>query len=344
MKHKKNSSLSLGFLVLNLCCVMTSANAQTPQQIAQKAFASTVLLVMEDANGQPLGLGSGFFVKPNQVATNLHVVEGAARGYAKLIGQRTKRDIEGITAIDARRDLVMLRVSALGVPAVTLGDSDTVLVGETVYAVGNPHGLEGTFSQGIISSVRTVGTDKVLQLTAPISPGSSGGPVLNGQGKVIGVSVATFREGQNLNFAVPSNYLATLMAQISEPKPLSRAAQTKSRPSIVAGLGGKSVQGVIGDRLTWTYGTMQIGEYSFSLRNRLRENVRNVYCFVIFYDEQADPIDVDVVHLSDQIPAGLAKRVISEVDTSVQKLTTRVESMAPHTKVEIRVLDFEIVE
>ena len=125
---------------------MALANAQTPQQIAQKVFASTVLLVMEDTNGQPLGLGSGFFVKPNQVATNLHVVEGTARGYAKLVGQKTKRDIEGITAIDAKRDLVILKVSALGAAAVSLGDSDTVLVGETVYAVGNPHGLEGTFS------------------------------------------------------------------------------------------------------------------------------------------------------------------------------------------------------
>ena len=215
MKYKNKSSLSFGFFVFFLCVGMTLANAQTPQQIAQKVFASTVLLVMEDTNGQPLGLGSGFFVKPNQIATNLHVVEGTARGYAKLVGQKTKRDIEGITAIDAKRDLVILKVSALGVPAVSLGDSDTVLVGETVYAVGNPHGLEGTFSQGIISSVRTVGVDKVLQLTAPISPGSSGGPVLNGQGKVIGVSVATYHGGQNLNFAIPSNYLVALAVQVA---------------------------------------------------------------------------------------------------------------------------------
>ena len=257
MKHKKNSSLSLGALVLFLCYGMVLANAQTPQQIAQKVFASTVLLVMEDTNGQPLGLGSGFFVKPNQVATNLHVVEGAARGYAKLVDQRTKHDIEGITAIDAKRDLVILKVSALGAPAVSLGDSDTVLVGETVYAVGNPHGLEGTFSQGIISSVRTVGEDKLLQLTAPISPGSSGGPVLNGQGKVIGVSVATFRGGQNLNFAIPSNYLAALAAQIGEPKPISNSTPTKSQRSILTGLGGRSVQGVMGDRLTWRFDFIQ---------------------------------------------------------------------------------------
>ena len=69
---------------------------------------------------------------------------------------------------------------------------------------GNPQGLEGTFSQGIVSSIRVLGADKILQITAPISPGSSGGPVLNEKGQVIGVSVATFRGGQNLNFAIPS--------------------------------------------------------------------------------------------------------------------------------------------
>ena len=344
MKQKKNSSVSFGLLILFLCCEMASANIQTPQQIAQKVFASTVLLVMEDANGQPLGLGSGFFVQSDQVATNLHVVEGAARGYAKLVGHKAKHDIEGITAIDVKRDLVILKVSVLGVPTVSLGDSDTVLVGETTYAVGNPHGLEGTFSQGIISSVRTVGVDKLLQLTAPISPGSSGGPVLNGQGKVIGVSVATFRGGQNLNFAIPSNYLATLLTQVGPTKQLSQAKPIGTRRSIFAGLGGRSAEGVTGDKLTWTYAHSPTGNYTFSLRSRLRESVRSVYCFVIFYDAQGDPIDVDVVQLPRSIPAGLAKRVDSKVHKSVQELTTHEGSKVPYTKVEIRVLDFEIVE
>ena len=209
-------------LALFLFCGITAANAQTPQQIAKKALASTVLLVMEDANGQPLSLGSGFFVRNGQVATNLHVVKGASRGYAKLVGQKTKYDIEGITAVDAERDLVILKISVPGAQAISLGDSDTVQIGAPIYAVGNPRGLEGTFSQGIISSIRKVETDKILQLTAPISPGSSGGPVLNSKGQVIGVSVATFRGGQNLNFAIPSNYLKKLMGQIGPAKPLSK--------------------------------------------------------------------------------------------------------------------------
>ena len=107
-------SASLVFSVFFLLCVVTVTIAQTPQQIAQKAFRSTVLLVMEDANGQPLSLGSGFFVGDKQIATNLHVVEGAAGGYAKLVGKETKFNIEGYTAIDGRRDLIILKVAAFG--------------------------------------------------------------------------------------------------------------------------------------------------------------------------------------------------------------------------------------
>ncbi len=353
MEHNKKSFLYFIGLMLLIFCGITAANAQSPQQIAKKALASTVLLVMEDANGQPLSFGSGFFVKNGQVATNLHVVKGASRGYAKLVSQKTKYDIEGITATDAARDLIILKISVPGAQVIPLGNSDVVQVGMPIYAVGNPRGLEGTFSQGIISSIRKVGMDKILQLTAPISPGSSGGPVLNNKGQVIGVSVATFRGGQNLNFAIPSNYLTALMRQIGPAKPLSQAKPIESRRSILADLGGPSVEGVSGGKLTWKYplfpsvgnSTAPIsGDYSFSFQNHLRENVRNIYCFVIFYDTQGDPIEVDVVLLSGPIPAGLAKRITSEVDESVQELTTRVNSKTPYTKVEFRILDFEIME
>ena len=344
MEYSKKSLLSFIGLVLFLFCEITAVNAQSPQQIAQKALASTVLLVMEDANGQPLSLGSGFFVRNGQVATNLHVVKGASRGYAKLVSQKTKYDVEGITAVDAEHDLVILKISVPGAQVISLGDSDTVQVGSPIYAVGNPRGLEGTFSQGIISSIRKVGTDKILQLTAPISPGSSGGPVLNDKGHVIGVSVATFHGGQNLNFAIPSNYLKKLMEQIGPTKPLLQTKDAELKRSILDGLGVRSAEGVTGGKLTWEYKHGQYGSYAFSLRNQLRENVRNVYCFVIFYDTQGDPIDVDVVHLQNPIPAGLAKRVKSKVDGSVQELTTHRGAMTPHTKVEFRILDFEIME
>lgn len=316
-----------------------TAYAQTAQEVAKKAFGSTVLLVMEDGNGQPLSLGSGFFVRNGEIASNLHVVEGAARGYAKIIGQKAKHDVEAITALDSFRDLVVLKISAARASTLILGNSDAVQVGETVYAVGNPQGLEGTFSQGIVSSIREVGNDKVLQITAPISPGSSGGPVLNGKGEVIGVSVATFRGGQNLNFAIPSNYLKALLGKSGNPKRLAQGKPVKAQRSILADLGGRSSEGVVGGQLTWDLpGNQFSGTYSFSLRNQLREPVKNVYCLLIFRNAQGDPLDVDVVKFNGIIPGGLAKRVTSRVHESIGVLTKWRDSA-----VEFRILDFEIV-
>lgn len=315
------------------------ASAQTAQAIAKRALGSTVLLVMEDANGQPISLGSGFLIRGGEIASNLHVVEGVARGYAKLAGQKTKYDIEGITAVDTRRDLVILKISATQLQTLSLGNSDSVQIGESVYAVGNPQGLEGTFSQGIVSSIREVGTDKLLQITAPISPGSSGGPVLNSRGEVIGVSVATFKGGQNLNFAIPSNYLRALLDKAGPAKPFAKAKTVKAQGSILAELGGRISEGVVGRQLTWDIpGNQFSGSYSFSLRNQLRKPVKNVYCLLVFRDAQGNPLDVDFVRFNNVIPAGLAKRVTSSVHESIGVLTQWRDSA-----VEIRILDFVIV-
>ncbi len=335
-------------VILSLAILLSgasSAQAQSAQEIAKKAFGSTVLLVMEDASGQPFSLGSGFFVRDGQIASNLHVVEGGARGYAKLVVQKAKYAIEGITAVDPKRDLVVLKISAAGPPILALGDSDAVQVGESVYAVGNPQGLEGTFSQGIVSSIREVGTDKLLQITAPISPGSSGGPVLNTKGEVIGVSVATFRGGQNLNFAIPSSYLKALLGKVGPAKAMPELRPSKAERSILADLGGRSSEGVVADQVIWDYEYGVSGAYTLSFRNKLRESVKNVYCLVIFYDARGNPVDVDVVRYNGLIPAGLAKRVNSQVDKSVQDLTTDTRSGAksPKTRVEFRILNFEIV-
>lgn len=323
-----------------------NVDAQTAQQIAKKVFRSTVLLVMEDAGGQPVSLGSGFFVREGEIASNLHVVEGALRGYAKIVGEKTKYDIEGITGIDPDRDLVLLRISARGTSPLSLGNSDTVQVGEPVYAVGNPQGLEGTFSQGIVSSIREVGSDKLLQITAPISPGSSGGPVLNSKGEVMGVSVATFRGGQNLNFAIPSNYLRVLLSKAGSAKQLPREKSAGEKRSILADLGGRNTEGVVGINFIWTYPACSNcgGDYTFSLRNQLRIDVRNVYCLIVFYDSAGSPIDVDIVQYRDLIPAGLAKRLSRKVDQSVQNLNKPDRSGNPGNKVECRILDFQMVD
>lgn len=220
--RSKKVLLSSITLLLVMFCGMNMASAQTAEQIAEKVLAATVYLEMKDRNGATLGFGSGFFVGENLIATNYHVIEGAAQGTAKLVGKYTTYIIEGITASDETNDLALLKVNAYGIKPLPLGDSDDVKIGTTVYVAGNPLGLEGTFSEGIISGRRDRYTQERLQMTASISPGSSGGPVLNRNGEVIGISAAVYGslDSQNLNFAVPSNYLKKLLYQSGFVKPL----------------------------------------------------------------------------------------------------------------------------
>ena len=217
-------------VILLLFCAVSTTPAQTVPEIAEKVLAATVYLEMQDSNGKTLGFGSGFFVKPNLIATNYHVIAGAASGTAKLVGKSTTYKIEGFTATDEANDLALLKVTASGIKPLPLGNSDAIKIGETVYVAGNPKGLEGTFSDSIISSRRDKYAKERFQMTAPISPGSSGGSVLNSKGEVIGVSVAVHRDldAQNLNFAIPSSYLKTLLTLSKPTKPLAQANQTIS--------------------------------------------------------------------------------------------------------------------
>lgn len=192
------------------------AQAQTSEQIAETALASTVLVVMEDANGEAISSGSGFVVDEETVVTNLHVVEGVFRGYVKLVGGYRQHRITGIIAMDTDQDLALLSVSGVAASPLWLAPDGEVTVGERVYVAGNPIGfLEGTFSDGLVSGIRDLGVGRQrLQISAPISEGSSGGPVLNQHSEVIGVAVASLKVGQNLNFAIPVKYLRDLLDKV----------------------------------------------------------------------------------------------------------------------------------
>jgi len=332
------------FCVVQVFILVLCSNVigQTASQIAKKSFSSVVMLVLEDSHGQPFSLGSGFFVKHDVVATNLHVVKGAMRGYAKIVDQKTKYDIAGIVGIDEFRDLVLLKLNRARAPALPFGDSKQVGVGDEVYVISNPMGLEGTFSMGIVSGVRQIGADTLFQITAPISPGSSGGPVINKEGHIIGVAVATVSGGQNLNFAIPSSYLIPLISHINPATSLSSLTSLKRKKSILDNLGKRSSEGVTAGNMRWTYKYSQSGNYSFSINNRLRESVKNVYCLIIFYDNKQKPIEIDVVQFNGIIPGGLARRVTSKVHGSIQELTTSTGTSTTKL-IEFRVLDFRIV-
>ncbi len=199
--------------------------AQSPQQIAESLSASTVILELKDMNGRP-SHGSGFFISPGLVATNAHVIDGRVSGVVRIVQQPHPFMIDGIVAIDRSVDLAVVKVATVAVPALSLGNSDNVRRGDVIYTLGNPRSLEGVFSEGRISNIIPDGiaglSGKVLQFTAAISRGSSGGAVVNNLGEVVGIVSQTRDDGQNLNFAVPVNALKRLMETASGPvRPLS---------------------------------------------------------------------------------------------------------------------------
>ncbi len=339
MKRRAILRVGLAALLLNVSlCV--SAQAQDARVIARKAFPSVVLLAFDDANGQPLSLGSGFFVRRDIIVTNMHVVEGASSGFAKVVGKETKHSIVGIAGRDENSDLVLLKVNSSFAPPLALGDSDNVEVGEEVYVVGNPAGLEGTFSQGIISGIRKVGDDTLLQITAPISPGSSGGPVINRQGQVIGVAVASFRSGQNLNFAIPVSYLRKLLrrAEIVQVVPL-RAASARKGASFVASQGDRGIEGVAIKYFKWEGDNL----YGFTVQNQLAQSLRGIEILVMFIAEDGGVVHSvratcpqrDLLGKYPSVEPGMGHRCQFYVSSEVKALTSRVD---------FRVLSFEFAK
>lgn len=206
---KKIYNYILVFLILYIVAGVTHAE-MTTSQIAKKYSPSVVTIIALDENDQPLSLGSGFFINDHgDIATNHHVLEGSSKAIIKTLNGK-KGDVLEIIKADPELDLIVAKTSLKNTMAVPLGDSDTITAGEDIVAIGNPAGLEGTVSKGIISGIRKAEGVKFIQITAPISPGSSGGPVFNLSGQVIGVATAYLDIGQNLNFAMPINYLKFL--------------------------------------------------------------------------------------------------------------------------------------
>jgi len=193
----------------------------TPREIAQQTLPSTVLLVMRNSNTEEAKSGSGFFIAEDIVATNFHVAKETTEGYAKIYGQDKLYEILGVVGTDEKNDLALLKIKGIKGKALKLNTDDSIAIGDEVFAVGNPKGLEGTFSQGIISSIRKTGKFNLLQITASISAGSSGGAVLNDNGEVIGVAVGAIESAQSLNFAIPVSLLRSL---ISNQKPIKSLA------------------------------------------------------------------------------------------------------------------------
>lgn len=171
-------------------------------QVVQRSGPAVVSLKTFDARGREMVLGSGFILRDGRIVTNAHVVQGAARADVFDAEGRLLGTVRHAEALDAAVDLAVL--PRIGTPRGTVQLArQAPPVGEEVVAIGAPEGLTNTVSNGIVSAYRDVDGQRMMQITAPLSEGSSGGPVLNRRGEVVGVSVAVYDAGQNLNFAVP---------------------------------------------------------------------------------------------------------------------------------------------
>jgi len=157
-------------------------------------------------------IGSGFFVDSTGMAvTNHHVIAGEPNVFIRT-HNGGRFEVSGYYSYDANNDLAIIQVVGRDFPYLTIGDSDTLVVGERVFAIGSPRGYHNTFSDGIISRFEAIGEFDIyrvygmIQMTTPISPGSSGGALLNGLGQLVGITTAGYdgHLAQALNFAVPS--------------------------------------------------------------------------------------------------------------------------------------------
>ena len=214
------------FFTIGICCIVSVAAAQSkilsPSEIYRQVVKSTVTIVTDAGS-----LGSGFYVAPNVIATNYHVVEDAAKVKCVLTNTSTEVNVTGYVAVDKNADLILLKVTGTPKTPLRLAHG-SVATGQIIYAIGSPQGMEGTISDGIVSAVRRSDNLTFIQITAPISQGSSGGPVVNRVGEVVGISTLIHSGGQNLNFAVNYSHLQTLMRRMS------------ATPTSLARLGGQS--------------------------------------------------------------------------------------------------------
>lgn len=182
----------------------------TTQQIARLTLPSIVRLTVLDSNGNPNVQGSGFVVGKNLIATNVHVIKGAHAVTANFQNGRSEK-VYGLVALDLDRDLALIYANTAGVRELPLAIDGRAEVGDPVVAVGSPEGLGGSISTGVISAIRLLNNTKVIQTTAPISHGSSGGALLDDYGRVLGVTSFYIGDGQNLNFAYASYHLKNLL-------------------------------------------------------------------------------------------------------------------------------------
>ena len=212
VKHFARKLLALAFVVSGVAAAQSAPSRKDIPTIAKAANGAIVTIVMAN-DDKPIARGTGFLVSPDGViVTNYHVIETGNVSVVKF-PDNTTFPVDGVLAADKVRDLAVIKIHGKNFQTLTLGNSDRVQIGEEVVAIGNPLGLEQTVSNGILSGVRAdkEAGGKFLQVTVPFTHGSSGGPLFNMMGEVIGITTLVYEGAGNLNFAIPINEAKPLL-------------------------------------------------------------------------------------------------------------------------------------
>ena len=215
------------FLLILLIPIPLRASQDILPELVRRIKPSAVAIETYDSRGEKLSRGSGFFIDADRIVTNRHVLEGAHRAEVHS-STGVVFPVKGVLAVDAEGDIALLKID---LPTPTIKplplDKTSPQEGESVVVIGNPLGLEGSVTNGIVSAVRDIPTfGRIIQITAPISAGSSGSPVVNMQGQVIGIATLQITGGQSVNFAIPSERISQL-----------QVASMMSLPDLVASTG-----------------------------------------------------------------------------------------------------------
>ena len=217
-------------LLASLACALApAAQAQpaaplSPEELYRELAPSVWVVRTYDADGIVARTGSAVVTGPETLLTNCHVLEKAKRFIIR--NDNVQHDAK-LQHIDVARDLCQITARNLRAPSVVMADSDKLSVGQKVFALGNPRGLELSLSDGLISALRRDEDQRnliLIQTTAPISRGSSGGGLFDSSGRLIGITTLMFEDSQNLNFAIPINRQRELAAR-------SEAAMKAARPA-----------------------------------------------------------------------------------------------------------------
>ena len=219
--------------VLLAALPLSAAEVPDLRALAKQARPAVYLLAIQDEDGEVKGSGTGFLISPDGLlVTNHHVVAGAKQILAKAENGGLFPVVK-VVAADPANDLALLQLEAKDLPCLTLAPPSTAEAGTLIAVIGSPLGLEGTLTEGIVSARRKLPGQKreVLQISAAISQGSSGSPVLDAQGRVVGVASFLLAEGQSLHFATPSEKLQALLRRTGRASSPAPAVSQKTPPA-----------------------------------------------------------------------------------------------------------------